>query len=398
LCRSGAATTYSLNIMNEIEILEKHLEELRKISYQNRQDSTALKKTEMLIRKFFGHNSPYLEDYKNIRYAPPIMTAGGNDDSAWFFEAGLKTHRALIQTMIEDKKLSKTQTETDFDETILSYMRLAIECGKQSVGEQGKLTPKVGAVIVQDNKFLGSAFRGQKGEGDHAEYTLFQKILNGADVKGATLFTTLEPCTARGSHKPCSEWIIEKGIKHVYIGLLDPNPKIYNIGCKKLMAAGIEVSHFPRELRTEIAADNALFISQYNALPDLSGIASFNYTNNNGLFSIGNNDMLFETKWSKGSDKSIHIYNNPSSIKSVAIADGFTEIKNIKDGSIYDTSSRVRQVNLNEIVIIENSNGYFAALKVLDIKDKSRPNNDRDELKFEYIILPDKTSNFAGKV
>lgn len=130
----------------------------------------------------------------------------------------------------------------------------------------------------------------------------------------------------------------------------------------------------------------------------MTGIASFNYTNNNGSFFIGNNDLLFETKWTKASDKTIYIYNDPASIKSVAIADGFTEINKVKDGSIYDASSRTRLANINEVVIIENNNGYFAAIKILDIKDKFRPNNDRDELRFEFIILPDKSANFAGKV
>lgn len=51
--------------------------------------------------------------------------------------------------------------------------------------------------------------------------------------------------------------------------------------------------------------------------------------------------------------------------------------------------------DLYEILILENNNGYFAAIKILDIKDKSRPNNDRDELRFEFAILPDKTYNFT---
>lgn len=381
--------------MNEIEILEKHLEELNNINYQNKDGFEVLnKKTEMLIRKYFGENSSYIQDFKNISYSPAIIFGMDNTDWAYYFETGLKSLRALIQTLIEDKKLDHIQPTTDFDEATLSYMRLAIENGKKSVPEEGKLTPKVGAVLVKDKKFLGSAYRGQKGKGDHAEYTLFEKILNGADVKGAILFTTLEPCTSRGSHKPCCEWVIEKGIKHVYVGLLDPNPKIYNIGCKKLQSAGIEVSYFPRELRKEIAEDNIQFVSQYSANSDLNGLASFNYEDNNGKFIIGNGEMLFETMWTKGSDTSIYVYNDPASIRTIAIADGFKEIHEVKDGTVYNTSSRSRSVGINEIVILENNNGYFAAIKILDIKDKSRPNNDRDELRFEFVILPDKTSNF----
>lgn len=274
-------------------------------------------------------------------------------------------------------------------------MRLAIDSGKKSVPEEGKETPLVGASIYKDGAILGTAYRGQFGAGNHAEYTLFEKVLQEADVSGATLFTTLEPCTARGKHTPCSEWIIRKGIKHVYIGMLDPNPKIYNHGCKKLMDAGIEVSYFSRELRAEIVADNSRFIAQYHANPELQGSATFNYMNNDGRFSIGNNDMLFETKWSKASDNSIHVYNDPSTIKSIAIADGSKEIHQIKDASIFDASSRARTPRTNEIVILENNNGYFAAIKIVGIQDKTRPNNNRDELDFEYRILANKSYDFT---
>jgi pyrimidine deaminase RibD-like protein len=283
-------------------------------------------------------------------------------------------------------------------ETIDKLMRLAIDSGKKSISEEGKLSPKVGASIFKDGQILGTAFRGQIEPGNHAEFTLFEKILNGADVSDAILFTTLEPCTARGKHTPCSDWIIKKKIKHVFIGLLDPNPKIYNLGCKKLMAAGIEVSYFPKELRKEIMSDNEQFISQYHANPDLNGTASFNYSNNNGIYIIGNNEFIFETKWTKASDKSIHIYNDPPTIKSVAIADGFNEINTIKDGSIYDASSRTRTPQINEVIILENNNGFFAAIKITSIQDKTRPGNNRDELSFEYVILPDKTSDFTKVV
>ena len=102
----------------------------------------------------------------------------------------------------------------------LKFMKDAIEMEKKSVSEKGKLSPKVGAVLVKDGVKLGEAHRGELGDGDHAEYTLFEKKLNGQDISGAILFTTLEPCTSRNKHKPCSDWIIEKKIGKVYIGLL----------------------------------------------------------------------------------------------------------------------------------------------------------------------------------
>jgi len=280
-------------------------------------------------------------------------------------------------------------------ELINKLMRIAIEEGRKSVSEDGKLSPKVGASIILNGEILGSSFRGQLGEGDHAEYTLFEKILNGKDVKGATLFTTLEPCTNRNNHKPCSDWIIEKGISHVYIGILDPNPKIYNNGCKKLKEAGIEVSYFPIDLRKEISEDNARFIEQFDANPNLSGRATFDYTNNNGLFVIGNNEMIFETKWSPAGNQSIHAYNDPGTIRSIAIADGNNEIKEIKDSTIYNSSSRARIVRTGEILVLENINGFKAALKILNVSYKNA-GAEINELDFDFRILNDKSSDFTN--
>jgi len=279
-------------------------------------------------------------------------------------------------------------------EIIDKLMRVAIDSGKNSVSEEGKLSPKVGAAIFKDGQILGSSFRGEKGEGDHAEYTLFEKELGGKDVTDATLFTTLEPCTHRNNHKPCSDWIIEKGIKHVYIGYLDPNPKIYNNGCKKLKAAGIEISYFPKELRDEIANDNFEFIKQFNANPSLKGTASFDYSNNNGIYVVGNNEMIFETNWSKASNTSIHAYNDPKTIKNIAIADGNNSINEIKDGSVYDSSSRARTIKTGQVLIIKNNNSFYAAIQIINIKDNTRGDG-RDELTFEYRILDDKTADFT---
>jgi pyrimidine deaminase RibD-like protein len=282
-------------------------------------------------------------------------------------------------------------------ETINKLMRLAIDNAKKSVSEDGKLSPKVGAAIFKDGQILGSAFRGQLGEGDHAEFTLFQKILEGQDVSGAILFTTLEPCTHRNNHKPCSDWIIEKGIKHVFIGCLDPNPKIYNNGCKKLREAGVEVSYFDAELREEIMNDNIKFIDQFKANPELEGEVSFDYTSNENNFTIGNNEFAFQTKWTKGDSTSINVYNSKhgaTSVKTVAIADGLNEITEVKDGGVFDSSTSYRLPKKGQIVILQNITGFYAAIKILDIKDDRT--DGINELKFKYKILKNKSADFTN--
>lgn len=377
-------STSNFQITNELKrtIIEKLIvEDLCYRIFWNNDSTLELTPKGKKIINDHGSYSKYLQMQKEREFKEKDLE-----------ELRIKNLQLQNDKLEYEKSMRGQEVEKEFDKETLSLMRLAIDSGKKSVPEDGKLTPKVGASIVVDGKTY-FAYRGQKDKGNHAEFTLFEKVLNGKSVKGATLFTTLEPCTERNK-KPCCDWVIDKGIKHIYIGMLDPNPKIYNNGCKKLRDAGIDVDFFPSELRKEIEKDNSDFINQYHANPSLKGTVLFNYQNNNNRYIIGNNEMQFETKWSKGSDQMIYVYNTPT-IKTVAIADGHDKINEIKDGSVYDTSSRYREVNKGEIIILENINGYFAAIKILDIKDRSRPNNSRDELTFEYKILTDKSANFT---
>ncbi len=277
----------------------------------------------------------------------------------------------------------------------LGYMRMAIDQGKRSKAEDNRPHPKVGAAIVKDGKVLGSAYRGEQGSGDHAEYTLFEKKLPDVSLRGATLFTTLEPCTSRKTHKPCSDWIIEKGVAKVVIGMLDPDPRIHGQGASKLKEYSIYVGYFPLHLREEIEADNQEFILQFRANPKAEGEARFDYTNNNGRFTIGSGEHLFETMWTKASDVSIHVYNDPPSIEGVAIALDVKALSDISDASIYDMSSRARTVQESQFVILKNVNGYFAAIHVMDIKDRTRSDS-QDELIFRYWVLTDKSHDFSS--
>jgi hypothetical protein len=103
--------------MNEVEILENLLETAKKISYENKDQFDVLeKRTEMLIRKFFGENSHYLKDLNNIRFSP--MFIGRNTDWRSSFESGLKQFRNLIQIMIEDKKISSNYDKKETTEFI----------------------------------------------------------------------------------------------------------------------------------------------------------------------------------------------------------------------------------------------------------------------------------------
>lgn len=157
------------------------------------------------------------------------------------------------------------------------YMLLAIEESLKSKSKKN-YDPKVGAVVVKDGELVNLAHRGEKGEGDHAEFTVIQKKIRTKDnLNGAEIFTTLEPCTTRSHDKlPCVEWIIQKKFKKVYIGLLDPNPNICGKGYWKLIEAKIPIEFFPPSLVSKIIDENKQFISIHRGDTEIhSKLASF---------------------------------------------------------------------------------------------------------------------------
>lgn len=141
------------------------------------------------------------------------------------------------------------------------WMKLAIKAAESSQGSKST-DPLVGAVLVRNGELIGQAYRGEKVMDDHAEFTLLQKKLRSTELtRGATLYATLEPCTTRGhQRRSCAKWIIEKGIRRVVIGILDPNPAICGQGYWELRDAGIEVDLFPSALAQQIEALNSRFL------------------------------------------------------------------------------------------------------------------------------------------
>ncbi len=119
----------------------------------------------------------------------------------------------------------------------------------------------MGAVVVKDGKVILEAFRGEIGRGDHAEYIALERRGKGiAEVKGADLITTLEPCTTRSHDKrPCVSWIKARQIRKVWLATLDPNPSIRGAGEWALQEDGILIGRFPDDLAKKAIAQNESF-------------------------------------------------------------------------------------------------------------------------------------------
>lgn len=119
-----------------------------------------------------------------------------------------------------------------------SYMQRALQ-----LAEQGLFTtspnPRVGCVIVKDNRIVGEGWHQQAG-GPHAEVHALQQA--GDKARGATAYVTLEPCSHHGRTPPCAEALIKAGVRRVVGAVRDPNPEVAGRGYQKLRDAGIEVS------------------------------------------------------------------------------------------------------------------------------------------------------------
>lgn len=144
------------------------------------------------------------------------------------------------------------------------FMRLAIDEARKSVAEDEAPRPKVGSVAVKGNRMLGKAHRGER-PGWHAEQLLLDK-LGEVSLAGATVYTTLEPCTSRKHNIPCAQLLVERKVKLVVIGLIDPNREISGEGVLVLQEAGIDTAWFPSNLRDELSELNREFIRVHRGL------------------------------------------------------------------------------------------------------------------------------------
>ncbi len=128
----------------------------------------------------------------------------------------------------------------------------------------------------------------------------------------------------------------------------------------------------------------------------MSGEVTFDYAAFNGRYVIGTGATEFETLWSKASDASIHLLNDPPSVHGIAVARGATGFEQISDASTYDFTSRARMLRTGEIGVLRSTNGFYAAVQVLQIEDDSR-GAESDALTIRYVILPGGERDFTAR-
>ncbi|MGH6623224.1 MAG: bifunctional diaminohydroxyphosphoribosylaminopyrimidine deaminase/5-amino-6-(5-phosphoribosylamino)uracil reductase RibD [Burkholderiaceae bacterium] len=101
--------------------------------------------------------------------------------------------------------------------------------------------PRVGCVIVRDGRVLGEGSTQPPGS-NHAEIEALQDARrSGHDVRGATVYVSLEPCSHFGRTPPCSTALIESHVARVIAAVEDPNPVVFGRGLEMLRSGGIDV-------------------------------------------------------------------------------------------------------------------------------------------------------------
>src|SRR5436309_3681118 len=117
------------------------------------------------------------------------------------------------------------------------HLRRSIELALEARGRTSP-NPLVGAVVVKGGRVIGEGFHAAAGE-PHAERVALAACSE--DPAGATMYVSLEPCCHHGRTQPCTDAIIEAGIRRVVIASDDPSEKASGRGPGVLRDEGIQV-------------------------------------------------------------------------------------------------------------------------------------------------------------
>ncbi len=198
-----------------------------------------------------------------------------------------------------------------------AFMKRAIELAKRGQGWTNP-NPLVGAVIVKDNTIISEGYHKKFGE-KHAECdAICNAQKNNIDLKGATLFVTLEPCCHTGKQPPCTDAIIDSGISRVVIGSFDPNPLVFGGGIKKLRENGILVE--TDFLKDECDALNPIF---FHFITKKTPFVILKYAMTaDGLTATSSG----ESKWITGEKARAHVHQTRANVMAVMTGIG-TAIK-----------------------------------------------------------------------
>lgn len=258
-------------------------------------------------------------------------------------------------------------------------MELAIREMERSPGPT-----KVGAVLVVDDQVIATGFKTQS---SHAERAAIEQAKEaGVDLKRAVLYTTLEPCVQmrQGQAKACcSDLITAEGIRKVFIGHSDPNPRVLRKGWRRLCDANIELRDFPEDLRKMVDDRNPFARVFSQSIGPESGMTVDVREPETVTIQFSDTDSrTMAIRWSWSGKNQAFAYSSTDT--DVALAREATEFSQIDDPGVFRFGNQAR-ASIGEIVVFQHSDAYLLA-KVLESQAGEAYGDKHYLVKFKYQI------------
>jgi diaminohydroxyphosphoribosylaminopyrimidine deaminase / 5-amino-6-(5-phosphoribosylamino)uracil reductase len=262
------------------------------------------------------------------------------------------------------------------------FMAMAIEAMARSAGPI-----KVGAVLVAKGDVVAVEAKGAK----HAERAAIEQArAQGIDLRGSTLYTTLEPCVeghAAQTTESCAALISSVGIGTVFIGRYDPNPLVNRRGWRCLRDSNIEVKDFPADLREEIDSINVRFCGFFSRGIGPRGGAKVDHKDQ-ARFLVqfsADDERSMEIGWSVcGKGSAYAIARGGVDVTHARFARDFAEVD---DPLAHESFKHFASLKLGEVGIFRN-NEAFVLVKLRQVESGPDYGDANFFVVFDYDVRP----------
>ncbi len=275
-------------------------------------------------------------------------------------------------------------------------MELAVDVMLKSVAEvrsDGKVTPRVGAVLLKPDGSVVTAHRGELRDGDHAEFTLLERKHRDVALDGSVLFATLEPCAPGARKHPklsCAERIVLARIKRVYVGIEDPDPTVAKGGLRLLRRHGVEFVMFDRDLQDKINDANEGFLKQAHERAELERDGTADPPP--PPMDVGRSTL------SQLSDRALEVYRDRAGIGAETGSDAFWE-RLASAGFVVKTNGKFQPTGHGMLLFGRRPRETFPQAGLLARIEYPDGSNEREEFGGPLILIPEAVEKWlSGKL